>query len=599
MRLGLTLDGQDALSVRHFSVSEAMSAPFHASVVGTAPGDDLDLEGLVGAPASFQIGEGEGARTWTGVASDVEQLASSGDGASTYRVTVKPTLALLAHRAQSRVFTNLSVPEIVEKVFGEMGVRVQHEVDRAAHPKHEYRVQHGESDLDFAHRLLEEAGIAYRFDADEHGAVGDAVTLTDRAHRREPKATLRYVEQPGASATGAYVTRVAVSRAMGPGAVSVRDHDFQRQKGVKLRGAAAATGAEAKLAHSVFHVGAIVRHGVDKADDLAKRALEGARARLKTIAFEATTTDLAPGTVFALADHPRADLASSQHLLALELGIDGTSSGHLAVRGVAAPASVPHRPEAKTARPHVAGLESGTVVGPKGEPIHTDEHGRVKVQLAWDQDGPGDDTSSCWVRVSQAWAGAGFGMVSVPRVGQEVLVGFLGGDPDQPVVVGRVYNAENAHPYKLPENKTKTGLRTASVPDAGDGAFNEIAFEDKQGSELVSLHAERDLEIVVKGSETERTGADRTLSVGKNHAVTVGAVDSTLVGKRHTVAVSGASGAATRIDMSDRQIVCTTGQATVTFDGPDLTLEAQGNVTIVAHDGDVVIQGGPNVKINC
>jgi type VI secretion system secreted protein VgrG len=192
-------------------------------------------------------------------------------------------------------------------------------------------------------------------------------------------------------------------------------------------------------------------------------------------------------------------------------------------------------------------------------------------------------------------------MMAVPRVGQEVLVGFLGGDPDEPIVVGRVFNAENTTPWKLPEHRTKTGLRTASVPSLpGEDAYNEIAFEDRKGHEMVSIQAERDFEVVVKGSEVERTGKDLTTSIGKNRSATIAGVDSTLVGSTHSVAITAKDGSGhTRLEMSDRKIVCTTGEATVTFDGPDLSLEAQGNVTIVAHDGDVIIKGGPNVKINC
>jgi type VI secretion system secreted protein VgrG len=192
-------------------------------------------------------------------------------------------------------------------------------------------------------------------------------------------------------------------------------------------------------------------------------------------------------------------------------------------------------------------------------------------------------------------------MMALPRVGQEVLVGFLGGDPDQPVVVGRVFNAENTTPWKLPESRTKTGLRSASVPSLpGEDAYNEIAFDDDKGHELVTIQAQRDLELVVKGNENERTGQNLTTSIGKNRNTTVAGVDSTLVGATHTVAITAPDGASsTRLEMSDKKIVCTTGEASVTFDGPDLALVAQGNVTIVAHDGDVIIKGGPNVKINC
>jgi len=240
-------------------------------------------------------------------------------------------------------------------------------------------------------------------------------------------------------------------------------------------------------------------------------------------------------------------------------------------------------------------VQSALVVGPKGEEIHTDEFGRVRVQFHWDREGKRDEHSSCWVRVSQGWAGTGFGMMVIPRVGQEVTVGFFEGDPDQPVIIGRVYNAVNRVPYKLPDDKTKSGWRTRSTPgDPSSPAFNELMFEDKKDAELVSLRAQRDFHKLVKANESERTGTDRTISVGKNRTATVGAVDSTMVGTRHVVTVGSS-----HVEMTDKHIVATTGEATVTWSGPDLSLEAKGNITIVAHEGDVIIKGGPNVKINC
>jgi type VI secretion system secreted protein VgrG len=188
-------------------------------------------------------------------------------------------------------------------------------------------------------------------------------------------------------------------------------------------------------------------------------------------------------------------------------------------------------------------------------------------------------------------------MMVIPRVGQEVTVGFFEGDPDQPVIIGRVYNATNRPAYKLPEEKTKSGWRTSSSPgDPSSAAFNELMFEDKQGAELVIVRAQRDLHKLVKANETERTGTDRTVAVGRNRSTTVGAVDATHVGTRHVVTIGQTP---TSLELTDKRIVATTGEATVTWNGPDLTLEAKGNITIMAHEGDVVIKGGPNVKINC
>jgi type VI secretion system secreted protein VgrG len=256
----------------------------------------------------------------------------------------------------------------------------------------------------------------------------------------------------------------------------------------------------------------------------------------------------------------------------------------------------------RTSKPIVRGVQSAVVVGPAGEEIHTDEFGRVRVQFHWDREGKYDDNSSCWMRVSQGWAGSGYGMIVIPRIGQEVLVGFFEGDPDQPVIIGRVYNNTARVPYKLPDHKTKSTWKSDSSPNS-DG-FNEIMFEDAKGKELVYVQAQKDLQKLVKNNETERTGVNRTIAVGANRTATIGVNDTTIVGVKHRLTIAQPkepppSIPPTTFDMSDKKLSYTTGEASIIFDGPNITLEAKGNITIRSKGGDVIIQGGPNVKINC
>jgi type VI secretion system secreted protein VgrG len=285
-------------------------------------------------------------------------------------------------------------------------------------------------------------------------------------------------------------------------------------------------------------------------------------------------------------------------------------------------------------------VQSAVVVGPAGEDIHTDEFGRVRVQFHWDREGRFDERSSCWVRVSQGWAGGAYGMVALPRVGQEVLVGFIEGDPDQPVVVGRVFNNTTRVPYKLPEQRTVSTWKSNSTP--GSEGFNEILLDDAAGGERVYIQAEKDLEKLVKqdesdtignnlnkvvrANETESTGANRTIMVGINRTTTIGATDTTMVGVRHAVTMAPPAGSAgiapTGLEMVDRKITLSTGEATITLEGPNITLEAAaaillqaastirvqakthiqvesgGAVTIESKGGDILIQGGPMVRIN-
>jgi type VI secretion system secreted protein VgrG len=604
--------GDDSLSVRHFSVSEALSSLFEVSVVAVSPLDDIGFETIVGQTASFVIRSDAAGRSrgWSGVARRFEQREAEPTGLSTYVVSIVPQLWLLTQRQDNRIFQHMTVPAIVREVLAQHRIEPVVELDASRYPVQEYRVQYGESDFAFVSRLLEDAGITYRFAW--HPEKGTALVLSDEPQRAEPRAgPVPFVAEPMGRITTPFVTRVSASRELRPGAYTIRDFDFRRRLDFELAGKARpAAGGEAKLEQYVYRPGAFVMEGTEghavpaHADEregasIAERSLEAARATEQLVSYQANVVDLAPGAVFSIAGHPRARIAAPNKLLVVDLAVAGSEGADLAVTGHAIPASTPYRPAKVTPRPRISGVQSAIVVGPEGEDIHTDEHGRVRVKFHWDRRDARDEKSSCWIRVSQGWAGSGYGMMVIPRVGQEVLVGFFEGDPDQPAVVGRVYNAQNLVPYKLPEHKTRSGWRSASTP-AGEGAgYNEISFEDARGAELLGIRAERDLVVHANRSHVERAGEDRTITVGRNRSTTVGGADTTTAATRHAVTVaSAAGGPPTSLEMTDRHIVCTTGEATLTFDGANLSLEAQGNVTIVAHDGDVVIKGGPLVKIN-
>ena len=263
----------------------------------------------------------------------------------------------------------------------------------------------------------------------------------------------------------------------------------------------------------------------------------------------------------------------------------------------------------------IHGLPSAIVVGPKGEEIHTDEHGRVRVQFHWDREGKRDARSSCFVRVSQAWAGHGFGVHAVPRVGDEVLVGFFEGDPDQPVIVGRVHNSAATVPLGLPAQKTRTTWRSESTP--GGGGWNEITFEDQKGRELVYVQAERDSERLVKQNETITIGAslqtaigasesreitaDQSITVGGNRSSSVAACETISVGQSFKLDLgNGAAGIAVT---SDKRIVLSTGEASIVLDGPNIYFDGKASLRLTSDvvaigGGEVHVDGGPNVFLN-
>jgi type VI secretion system secreted protein VgrG len=235
--------------------------------------------------------------------------------------------------------------------------------------------------------------------------------------------------------------------------------------------------------------------------------LAGARSDKRLVSFDTNTIDLWPGQVFSIERHPHAEITESTRILVTEFSCEGTPEGEWSMSGQAVFTDAPYRPQQKTPKPRVEGVQSATVVGPKGQEIHTDEYGRVRVQFLWDREGRNDEDSSCWIRVSQGWAGTGYGMIVIPRIGHEVMVGFLEGDPDQPVIVGRVYNAKQAVPYNLPEHKTRSTWK--SDTSLGSDGYNEIMFEDLKGQELVWEQAQKNRRRLVKNDETITVGHDR------------------------------------------------------------------------------------------
>jgi type VI secretion system secreted protein VgrG len=320
----------------------------------------------------------------------------------------------------------------------------------------------------------------------------------------------------------------------------MRDHDYRRPPSYKLMSSAAGgKGIEEKLERYHYTPGAFL-FGADQgdatpsADDkgkartdekeaatLAQKRLDAKRGSARVCTFETNAHDLAPGVVMSMVGHQNAALGESKTLLIVGSSLSGMDQGEWSHHCEARGTEIPYRPEVVTPKPKVNGVESATVVGPAGEEIHTDEFGRVRVHFHWDRESQMDDNSSCWIHVSQPWGGASYGGTSLPRIGQEVLVDFLGGDPDRPIIVGRVYTNLQKTPYKLPDNKTQSGWKSNST--GGGGGYNELMFEDAVGKELLNMQAEKDLKKLVKNNESVTIGNNRTKVVGANDSLIVGA----------------------------------------------------------------------------
>jgi hypothetical protein len=432
------------------------------------------------------------------------------------------------------------------------------------------------------------------------------------------------------------VTRIELRYDVRPGKFTIRDHSFRKRIDFPLFGKKeldqAEKGADKNVPEDFYEQyrympGTFTAEGrpdggtpiadsphayhpndKDEGNPLADRALAAVRTGRRIIKFATNCIDLAPGVVFRIADYPREDV-TDQQLLITRFSIEGVVNDEWTYTGEAVYASVPYRPAIKTPKPRIRGVQSAIVVGPKDQEIWVDELGRVKVQFHWDRDGSYDDKASCWVRVSHEWAGSGFGMMLLPRVGQEVLVGFLEGDPDLPVIVGRAYNNITRVPYPLPLNKTRSTWKSDSSGDAkkDEQGFNELMFEDYKGKELVYLQAQLDLKKLVKEHETDRIGQNHMTVVGANREAVVSKLEATMVGKRYMLRTMKEpskddlqilpqkppkiSPRKTVIDVQKDQVIYTTGQATIAFDGPNIRFEASGDITVIANGADCILEG--------
>ena len=526
----------DALDVRRFTLRERMSAFFEVAIHAVCENPVIDFDAVVGKDASFTLHSPEGAHTWRGIARDLRLVQVEETGLSTYELSLVPTLWLLTQRRNHRMFQQLSELEIVLQLLAEWGIEPLVELDAGAYKKRKYRVQYGESDYDFVRRMLEDAGISFFF-----REVGDEnkLVLSDAPQRSTPREpAITFADSPSRALALEWIKRLEVGQRVRPGRFTVRDHDYRRPPAYPLIATAeAGLAAESKLERFHYEPGAFLFRA-DKGEDtthaddrgktrtderegaaLARRRLAAKRSAAKRVTFETNVYSLAPGVVMRIVDHPRGDITDAAGFLVLESTARGEIDTEWTHRVEVVSASLPYHPPPETPKPRVQGVESATVVGPPGEEIHTDEFGRVRCHFHWDRESGMDDQSSCWIHVSQPWGGAGYGGMNIPRIGQEVLVDFLGGDPDRPVIVGRVFTNLQKVPYGLPANKTQSGWKSNSTNRTG--GYNEIMFEDAAGREVVRMQAERDRDTLVKRNVTTTIGNDRTFTVVRNDTETV------------------------------------------------------------------------------
>lgn len=488
---------------------------------------DVSPDALLGQVVSVELTLRDGSlRHWSGHCTRFGMGAPSGKHYG-YAMTVRPWLWFLTRTSDCRIFQELSVPDIVKQVFGDHPIaKFEFNLFRS-YGLRTYCVQYRESDYQFVARLLEEEGIYWYF---RHDDAGHTLVLVDSAGAHDPAPgteAIDYYDQPDqAPPDHDHVTGWQVTHGVQTGKVVLTDYDFERPSASLLMQKAHPRG-HAQAAHEQFdYPGEYVK--AVEGEQYADTRLDEHQAQHITATASTNAQNLKDGCRFTLQRHPRDDqntdclvVSTRTHVL-----LDAYESGSTGGTQVKSEFSaIPHaqqfRPPRVTTRPFVQGPQTAVVVGPSGEEIYTDKYGRVKVQFHWDRYGRKNEKSSCWVRVSHPWAGKNYGAIHIPRIGQEVVVSFLEGDPDQPLITGRVYNAEQMPPWDLPANMTQSGILTRSSKGGGYGNANALRFEDKKGAEQVWLHAEKNQDIEVENDETHWVGHDRTKTIDHDETVHV------------------------------------------------------------------------------
>jgi type VI secretion system secreted protein VgrG len=581
----------DKLRVASFTGAEAMSAPFlfHLELVSTDRA--IDFTTVVGKQSALTIAGPAGKRHVHGVVSRFE-AKSNGSRFATYEADLVPTVWLLSRRSTCRIYQGMSAPDIVKKVLTDAGIPANQMKFslRASFPPREYCVQYRETDFAFISRLLEEEGIAYWF---EHSASEDVLVMADdksAALTLPGRAKIAFRAPGGLVEDEEHVYDFRYAQEVRSGKTTLRDYNYEKPS-LNLE---VNSQADKETELEVYdYPGAYSDAG--EGNRLVAARLEELRA---TRAMGTGTSDvrrLLPGFRFNLADHWRSDLNAEYLLIRVEHSGSQPRVREEEAAGDKAPiyentfhcipSSVAFRPERLTTKPAIVGVQPAVVVGPKGEEIYTDSQGRVKVQFPWDREGQSDDKSSCWIRVSQEWAGVGWGAFVLPRIGHEVLVTFLEGDPDRPLVTGRVYNGANTPPYALPGEKTKTTVKSDSSK-GGQGA-NEIRFEDLKGSEQLFVQAEKDFDHRVKHDAKAWIGNESHLIVKKDQIELVEGDKHQSVKGNRNVKIEGGGSLDVKMEWDHKA-----GMSYAVEAGTDVHLKAGTNVTIEAGASITLKAGG-------
>jgi type VI secretion system secreted protein VgrG len=619
-----------ALLFERLSCTERLSEPYCFDLTVVSARDDVSTDRLLGQPVTVTLKlPGGGARPFNGLVTRFVRTGEQTTGMNQssrqlyrYQLRLQPWLWFLTRTADCRIFQNKTVKEIFEAVVKGHGFSDYRLSLTGEYQPLEYCVQYRETDFNFLSRLIEAAGIFYFF---EHQDGKHVMVLADDASAFKAAADygeVKFLQAQSGRTTADTIDSWSVEQMVQPGAYATTDFNFETPNQSLLKSVTQSR----PYAHSEFEVFDYPAHPEvlqpSAVEELAHVRL--AEAQVAYERYHGSSSDcggLRTGAKFKLTGHPQAAfnapdyvIVGTVHTITSNQYASGGGDSHgVMVIVEAIDAKTRFRPARMTPKPIIQGAQTAMVVGASGDEIYTDKYGRVKVQFPWDRYGAQDENSSCWMRVAQVWAGKNWGAMHIPRVGQEVLVSFLEGDPDRPIITGRVYNADSMPPYDLPSNMTQSGITSRSSKGGSSANFNEIRFEDKKGSELLNIQAEKDFNSLVKNDETsevkhdrtDKVGHDETCTVTNDQSTTINGQETRKVAKDRTTNIDGTEkltvgkdqkinvGATFELVAADK-ITLTTGQSSLVMQ-QDGTIELKGMTITISGTQTVTIKGNMGV----
>jgi type VI secretion system secreted protein VgrG len=537
--------GDDVLLFHRMTATEELGRLFQLELDLLSKNPNIKFEDLLGQNVTVRLNlPDDKIRYFNGFVTRFSQEDVFGE-LNAYNMSVLPWLWFLTRTADCRIFQDKKVPEIIKEVFRNHGFTDFEEALGGTYRKWEYCVQYRETDFNFVSRLMEQEGIYYYF---KHEMNKHTLVLSDSVSSHEffpGYEKIRYFPTDGGFIREEeHIHHWSITQEVQPGIYALTDFDFKRPK-ANLQVKSAVPREYARSDMEFFdYPGEYVQ--TDEGEAYVRARIQEVQVDYEQIQGISNARGICAGNLFELLDHPRADqnreylVVSVSHDVVSDAYESGSETGggeDYSCSFTVLDSKQPYRSARTTPKPMIQGPQTAVVVGPSGDEIHTDNYGRVKVQFHWDRYGKQDQNSSCWVRVSYPWAGKNWGAIAIPRIGQEVIVEFLEGDPDRPIITGRVYNNDNPPPYELPANRTQTGIKSRSSKEGNTENFNEIRFEDKKGQEEIYLHGEKDWTIVIENDKNQIVGSNETLSVGNNRDKKVGVNQTETIGSNKTINV--------------------------------------------------------------